>query len=124
MVFGSYDGFASSFDAGWSFVEGRERVGDAFYWRNAVNGGINSLYCYLRVNRIACSYSELVRQQAELLQDRPQSVALLAQLAARKGVQLTPVKVMSQGLSSCPLPIVVHVEARRRIQVSLLSSRG
>src|SRR6185369_15479340 len=60
-------------------------------WRDKAHGGVNVLYCYLRLNGIPCNYSNLVKQAD--LETQPQSALTLARLAARSGQPLRTVSL-------------------------------
>jgi ABC-type bacteriocin/lantibiotic exporter with double-glycine peptidase domain len=77
-------------------------------WRCSTNGGINALYCYLRINQVRCEYSDLLREQPG--DGSVHSVATLAQLASAHGLPLQPVSLTWNELSHCSMPVVVHMD--------------
>jgi ABC-type bacteriocin/lantibiotic exporter with double-glycine peptidase domain len=78
-------------------------------WRSAANGGVNVLFCYLRAHGVACEYPELLREQAE--EEGPtHTAATLSRLAAKSGLPLQPALLTMDELSSCPLPVIVHMD--------------
>jgi len=81
------------------------------YWRCAANGGINALYCYLRVNDGNCDYSDLVKEQAQIVGSGMHTAATLVQLAAKHGAPLRPVSLTMSELSSCHFPIIVYLDS-------------
>lgn len=78
------------------------------YWRNQRNGAINVLYCYLRVNSSACTYSSLLQDQATL--PTRQTATSLAQLASMQGFALSPYSLSMKQLELCAFPVIVHVD--------------
>ena len=57
-------------------------------WRSPKNQGINVLFCYLHVNKVACEYSDLVKEQMQEVGTGSYSAMTLVHLAARYGVTL------------------------------------
>jgi ABC-type bacteriocin/lantibiotic exporter with double-glycine peptidase domain len=79
-------------------------------WRCPTNGGINVLYCYLRINGIPCSYSNLLRSQEEILDNREFTALTMEQLAAKNSRPLEAVSLNMGDLKSCSLPVIVHMD--------------
>ena len=57
-------------------------------WRSPRYGGINALYCYLRLNGISCEYQDLLKGKAKQAGTGRQTAAALTELAAKAGVPL------------------------------------
>jgi ABC-type bacteriocin/lantibiotic exporter with double-glycine peptidase domain len=89
-----------------SFVSSAQ---DLSSWRSPEGGGINALYCYLRVNGVKCDYTDLLR---ELKSDSTTtySAITLAHLAAKHGFPLRAVSLTVDELRSCPRPVIVHID--------------
>lgn len=79
-------------------------------WRCPANGGINILYCYLRINRIPCGYSNLLRSQDKVLDNREFTALTMEQLAAQNGLPLKAVALTMKDLKACSLPVIVHMD--------------
>jgi len=79
-------------------------------WRCAENGGINVLYIYLKVLGVPCRYSELQKEQLDETGRAAHSAATLACLARKHGASLCPVSLTMKQLSSCNLPVIVHLD--------------
>jgi hypothetical protein len=80
-------------------------------WRTAANGGINVLYCYLKVNGIRCDYSELEREQQVALASHSQSTALtIRKLAHLHGVALSVRKLTWDELLTANYPVILHMD--------------
>lgn len=78
-------------------------------WRSVRNGGINSLYCYLRANGVPCKYSDLVKGLEEGERGRP-TAASLAHLTAKNGLPLQLVSLTMDELKVCSKPVIVHMD--------------
>jgi Peptidase C39 family len=76
-------------------------------WRSADRGGINALYCYLRVLGRDVGYADLQRAHAAEPVD---SATPLLRLAARHSVTLAPVALTMAALTESPLPLLVHMD--------------
>lgn len=79
-------------------------------WRSSANGGINSLYCYLRANKVSCRYADLLREQAMEVRTGPATAATLVRVAMNHGFPLQPVLLTMDELRSCAMPVVVHID--------------
>jgi len=96
---------------GISATSARAELEQPFHpWRCPANGGINALYCYLRINGVSCPYSELLREQEEQKGTRVHTAATLVQIAARKGLPLQSVSLTMDELLSCSLPVIIHMD--------------
>lgn len=79
-------------------------------WRSPANGGINVLYCYLRVNGISCEYSDLIKEQSSESEAKRHTVSTLAKIASSKGLPLRPFSLTMDELNSCAKPVIVHMD--------------
>jgi hypothetical protein len=82
-------------------------------WRCPENGGINVLYCYLRVNDLKCEYADLLREESNIIGNGNCSLLTLAELSSKHAVRLRPVSLTVDELFACPKPVVVHMDGRR-----------
>jgi Peptidase C39 family len=82
-------------------------------WRCAKNGGINCLFCSLRVSGATCRYTQLERELARETHREPESALTLVELAARHGLALRAVSLNPRQLRSCPMPLVVYMDGTR-----------
>lgn len=81
-------------------------------WRNATNGGVNVLYCYLKVNGIDCGYPDLARENAKAVLSGNYNLLTLSKLAAKNGIPMVPVSLTLDQLNDCPMPLIVHMDGR------------
>ena len=79
-------------------------------WRCSANGGINALYCYLRVHQVNCDYASLVKEQSIEVGAAPCSALTLVHLAAKNGLSLQAVSLTMDELYSCAKPVIVHMD--------------
>lgn len=79
-------------------------------WRTAERGGLNALFCYLRVHGVSCEYSELVEQHLHAAGTDSCTAISVAQLAGRFGRPLAPASLTIKDLISCSLPILVYMD--------------
>jgi ABC-type bacteriocin/lantibiotic exporter with double-glycine peptidase domain len=90
---------------------GEEHINAVFpIWRCPANGGVNIIYCYLRINRIPCDYSNLLRNQKEILGNGEFTALTMEQLAAKNGLPLKTVALTLKDLKTCSLPVIVHID--------------
>jgi hypothetical protein len=79
-------------------------------WRNAANGGINVLYCYLGVNKVRLDYKQLREQRFREFGTNTDTALTLARLATEQGLPLRPFSLTMQELRSCAKPVIVHMD--------------
>jgi hypothetical protein len=78
-------------------------------WRTLSNGGINVLYCYMRISGAAVTY-EALKQHVDKLGSQPESVSTLIAVAEKHGVHLRPMEMRLTDLARADLPVIVHVD--------------
>ena len=93
-----------------SALAGNDIDSSSSNWRCPANGGINILYCYLRINGITCNYSNLLHRQEDILGHREFTALTMEQLAAKNGLQLKVVSLKMEDLKACSLPVIVHID--------------
>lgn len=92
-------------------ARGENNTGPAFpNWRSPANGGINILYCYLRINGVSCEYSNLLRSQEEVTDNKEFTALTMEQLATKNGLPLKAVLLDMKDLKACSLPVIVHID--------------
>ena len=79
-------------------------------WRCAANGGINALYCYLKINDVRCEYTDLLNERKRRCGTNEMTAIDLAEIASRYGVPLRTFSVNMHELGSCPRPLIVHMD--------------
>lgn len=78
-------------------------------WRVASRGGVNTLYCYLRIHGIQWQYDAMLQDTVN--SDNTNHTALtLSRLSAKHGLPLRPVSLTMDELLLCPLPVIVHID--------------
>ena len=78
-------------------------------WRSAENGGVNVLYCYLRINGVTCEYAELLEELSRSGTGN-YSALTLAKAATRNAFPMRTAALTMDDLRSCALPIIVHMD--------------
>jgi ABC-type bacteriocin/lantibiotic exporter with double-glycine peptidase domain len=80
-------------------------------WRTPNNGGVNALYCYLRINGVTCGYDDLLKRRDEqLVGNTPLTAGILAKLSAQTGYPLRVVMLDMKKIVTCRFPIIVHMD--------------
>jgi hypothetical protein len=77
-------------------------------WRNASHGGLNALYCLLRIHGSRGDYTTCM--DAAHGAGLPQSVADVVSFSSRLGSKVAARRVSPKELASLKLPVLIHLE--------------
>lgn len=78
-------------------------------WRSPRHQGINALFCYLRVNEVACLYPDLVQEQERLVGNGPFSADTLVSIASKYGVNFKVAHLSMAEFELSERPLIVYM---------------
>lgn|GEM_PF-3557524 len=78
-------------------------------WRCPANGGINVLYCYLRINGFPCEYSDLIGARDREVGKGPYSAKTLVNIAAAQHLPLRAASLSMMEMDACPKPVIAYM---------------
>jgi hypothetical protein len=79
-------------------------------WRDQRSGGINALYCYLRLHGAKVEFKEFHQKHLSALGTNEENVLTLCRLAEEYGVALKPYTLTVDELRRSSMPLVVHMD--------------